>query len=396
MSSLGSASTPPRVPSASCSAAASSSASQALGHQSSHAAASARSSAARASASCWRARLMPWDREPASSAVGAVSSACAPVIVAPVGRGCAVCVAARRATAASRCRCTCACCSAVSFHPSRRGAGFHMRHASSHATLGSRCMSFSVGMGTVGGSVSVASRCASVSSRDGRMCLLPSSPAGMSVPRKHSGRALGRKRMAGDLASASAAACAPSALPTDASPCSGSACPHVASASAYMPVASRALAAIHSAYARSATSSVAARSVLSVFGVSMFVAAASVAAAQAHAVSARSSSVARACGDACSGVAARLASSARAWAFVAALRRPCASGVPGSTCATRTMNSASTCTLLPSSLWASARMSRGCRAPTARGAVVASHNAPGESSSRSAACCSTVRAPLAR
>jgi len=112
-------------------------------------------------------------------------------------------------------------------------------------------MSSAVGMHTVGGSVAAALRCASVSSRDGRIRRRPSSSAGMRVPMKQTGRALGRNRLAGDLPSASSAACAPSALPAAACRCSGSARPHRATASASTPVASRAWAASHSAYARS-------------------------------------------------------------------------------------------------------------------------------------------------
>ena len=252
-------------------------------------------------------------------------------------------------------------------------------------------MSSAVGTRTVGGSVAAALRCASVSSRDGRIRRRPSSPAGMRVPMKQTGRALGRNRLAGDLPSASSAACAPSALPAAACRCSGSARPHCATASASTPVASRAWAASHSAYARSAARRCASRSVA---GASIVLAAASIAAAHAHAVSA--CSAAPACCVDFSGVRAWSACVARAWAVVAALRSPCASGVPGATCASRTRKSAMTLVLSRISLLASAMTSFGGRAPIARGALVASHQAPGASSSSSSARCSMVRSPSAR
>ena len=109
---------------------------------------------------------------------------------------------------------------------------FHMCQSSFQATLGSLRMSRSSGTGMSGGSVAAALRCASVSSRDGRMCRLPLSSAGIKVPMKHSGRALGRNRLAGALASASVAALAPSAFSLAASPCSGSARAQATTASA--------------------------------------------------------------------------------------------------------------------------------------------------------------------
>ena len=154
--------------------------------------------------------------------------------------------------AASRCRSSCSSCALVSFQPSRRGASLHMCHASFHATRGSCPISASVGMGMFCGRVAAARRCASVSSSDDRLCLWPSPSAGPSVPRKHSGRAPGRNLLAGDRASAAVAAYAPSAFSVAAARCSGSAFAHASTASAEAPVAARAEAVIHSAYALAA------------------------------------------------------------------------------------------------------------------------------------------------